>query len=178
MLTISISKETFARVQAHAVPLVDTFETVLNRALDALEANSDGAKYAEPTIRAFNPGSPPSLSFTTVRSVVIEGKRCMPNEAYWNTILINMIKLAASRGLSPEKINDLIIVNSVVGKKDDGGYKYVPEAGVSVQGQDANSAWKAAFYVASEIKASVNVTFSWQDTPKAAHPGVYGTLSV
>ena len=178
MQMVSISRETFARLQAHAVPLVDSIETVINKALDALDAKGASGKPLGPAVRAFNPDSPPSLSFTTVRSVVFEGKRHIPAETYWNSILVAAIREAAKRGMSPAQISELLIVNNVAGQKEDGGYKFVKEAALSVQGQDANAAWKAAFHMAKAMGLSIEVSFVWQHNPKAAFPGESGILSV
>lgn len=175
---VALSQETFSRLQAHAVPLVDSIETVINKALDALEAKGDATASAGSLIRAFNPDAPPSLSFTTLRSVVFEGTRHVPSETYWNSILMAAVRAAAKKGLSPKQISDLIIVNHVEGEKQDGGYKFVAEAGVSVQGQDANAAWKAAYHLASALGLSIEVSFVWQENPKAAFPGQSGSFSV
>jgi hypothetical protein len=174
---VSISQETFTRLQAHAVPLVDSIESVINKALDALESVAKDTA-ATSSVRAFNPDAPPSLSFTTVRSVVFEGVRHVPSETYWNSILTAAIREAAKRGMNGQQISALLIVNNVAGKKEDGGYKYVQEAGISVQGQDANAAWKAAYHLATALNLSIEVSFAWQHNPKAAYPGQSGTFSV
>ena len=178
MHTVAISQDTFSRLQKNAVPLVDSIETVINRALDALEVGGATTNATASLIRTFNPESPPSLSFTTVRSVVFEGIRHTPSETYWNSILMNAVRHAAKKGLSPKQISELIIVNHVDGEKNDVGYKYIDVAGVSVQGQDANAAWKAAYHLAINLDLSIEVTFFWQDNPKAAFPGQSGSFSV
>ena len=62
----------------------------------------------------------------------------------------------------------------VTGKKEDNGYNYVKEVGVSIQGPDANNAWKATYNVLQALKMPVEVIFVWQDNPKAATPGAIG----
>lgn len=178
MQMVSISQETFSRLQAHAVPLVDSIESVINKALDALESVATDATAPPPSVRAFNPDAPPSLSFTTVRSVVFQGVRHIPSETYWNSILTAAIREAAKLGMNAEKISTMLIINNVPGKKEDGGYKYIEEAGLSVQGQDANAAWKAAYHLATALNLSIEVSFAWQHNPKAAYPGQSGTFSV
>ena len=179
MQMVSLSQETFSRLQAHAVPLVDSIETVINRALDALEATSGETRQTNGVgTRPFNPANPPNLSFTTVRSVIFEGKRHIPSETYWNSILVASIREAAKRKMSPAQIAELLIVNNILGKKDEGGYKFIEEAGLSVQGQDSNAAWKAAHHLATELGFSIEVSFVWQNNPKAAFPGVTGTYSL
>lgn len=177
MQIVQISQETFARLQAHAEPLVDTIETVINRALDALDGSKDGAlKPAK--VGGFDPAAPPSLSFTTVRSATVGGKKFLPNETYWNSILFSCVKIAAKSGLSPKQLSEIIVVNHVVGAKENSGYKYLKEAGVSIQGQDANAAWKGAYHIAKQVNIAIDVSFVWQNNPKAAFPGQTGKLSV
>lgn len=175
MQIVQISQETFARLQANAVPLVDTIETVINRALDALEGSKEGS-LPPAKLGGFDPSAPPSLSFTTVRSVTIANKKLSPKETYWNSVLFACVKAAAKSGLSPKQIGELTIVNNVVGVKEDSGYKYLKEAGISIQGQDANAAWKAAYHIAKQINLPIEVSFVWQSNPKAAFPGQVGKL--
>lgn len=177
MQVVQISQETFARLQAHAVPLVDTIETVINRALDALDGSKDGA-FKPAKLGGFDPSAPPNLSFTTVRSVIVAGKKLPPKETYWNSVLLACVRVAAKNGFSPKQISELIVVNHVIGVKEGSGYKYLKEAGVSIQGQDANVAWKAAYHIAKQVNISVEVSFVWQNNPKAAFPGQTGKLSI
>lgn len=177
MHQVQISHETFSRLQTHAVPLVDTIETVINRALDALEGR--GKPAAKSTKGGgFDPSAPPSLSFTTVRSAKVAGKTQPANETYWNSVLLSAVKFAAQKGLSPEQIAELVVVNNVIGAKDSNGYKYVKEAGISVQGQDANAAWKAIYHLATNVRLDIEISFVWQSNPKAAFPGQTGKLAV
>ena len=179
MPEIMLSVETFTRLQGHAEPLVDTIDTVINRALDALESRkTKSGDEVRGEVPLFDPAAPPSLSFTTVKSVVVAGRRHPPAETYWNSILEAVVKEAAKLGKTPAEINDLLIVNSIVGVKEDGGYKVVAEAGVSIQGQDSNGAWRAAFHIADKLNIPIVVSFVWQDTTKAAHPGAAGRFVV
>lgn len=179
MPDVTIDRDTFARLQAHAVPLVDTLNSVINRALDALDRESGGkAVGPDDGVRTFDPSAPPSLTFTTVKSVVVNGRRHPPAETHWNAILEAAIREAARRGRTPTEIGDLLIVNHAVGPREGGGYRFVEEAGVSVQGQDANGAWRAAFHVADVMKIPIEVTFFWQSSAKAAFPGTVGRMTV
>lgn len=176
MHQVQISRETFSRLQAHAVPLVDTIETVINRALDALESN--GKAQNKFSRSGLDPSAPPSLSFTTVRSATVAGKKQPPHETFWNSVLIAAVRTAAKKGLSPHQIADLIVVNNVVGEKTDNGYKYIKESGISIQGQDANAAWKAIYHLATNIQLEIDISFIWQSNPKAAFPGQTGRLTI
>lgn len=176
MPVITISAETFARLQKHAVPLIDTLESVLQRALDALDAGSNTPQAGGGT-KSFNPEAPPSLAFTTVRSITLEGKRLPPAQTYWNTLLYAVVREAAKQ-LSPSELDAALPLNTFIGVKEDNGYRYIPEAGISVQGQSADAAWKATYILATLCGLSVNVAFVWQHNLKAAYPGESGTMSI
>lgn len=178
--SIELTDEIFSRLQKHAVPLVDTPLTVIERALDALEAgDEEPAGDAQPGgPRSFNPAAAPNLSHTTPRRANVAGRTLAKADTYWNPILFAVIEEAAKKGTSPEDLLELLTIPSVKGQKEGSGYRFLPEAGISIQGQDANSAWKQTYRVASSIGVHVHVVFVWQDTPKAAMPNVTGSLFI
>lgn len=178
--SIDLSDELFARLQKHAVPLVDTPLTVISRALDALEAGDEDTVTNSATTgpRSFNPASAPNLSHTTPRRAQVGGHTLAKGDTYWNPILFAVINEAAKSGVATEDILDLLTIPAVKGKKEGGGYRFLPEAGLSVQGQDANSAWKQTYRIASSVGIHVQVIFVWQDNPKAAMPGTTGSFFI
>src|ERR1700733_3868448 len=91
---VPLELTTIERLKSHAEPLVDTFDTVVNRAIDALEALSGKSSSNNNLARSINPASPPSLSFTTVHLVIFNGKRLAPSESYWNQLLLTAIREA------------------------------------------------------------------------------------
>src|ERR1043166_6687832 len=171
-----LEASTIERMKAHAEPLVDTYDTVVNRALDALDAQKEQAN-STTGVRVLNPASPPNLAHTTVKSVVLNGKTFPAAESYWNLLMLAVIREAKKR-LSTEQVGHLILCNHVIGKKEDNGYKYLDGVGISVQGQDANNAWRTTYNVLRAIKVPAEVTFVWQDHPKAVAPGSAGRLTV
>jgi hypothetical protein len=176
---IEISDELFARMQAFAAPLVDTPETIISRAIAALESRGEtGPQDGGSRTRSFNPAVPPNLSHTTPRRMALAGRALSRSETYWNTLMLEVIRKARDEGLTPKQIQSTLSVNSVVGEKDFNGYKFLPDVGISVQGQDANSAWRQTYELATTIGAAVEVEFVWQNNPKAAMPGVTGRFSV
>lgn len=174
---VNLETATIERMKTHAEPLIDTFDTVINRGLDALDALKTQNGTPPKSDRVLNPGSPPNLSFTTVKSVVLNGKHLPPAETYWNSLLLAAIRECAKH-MTKEQMKKLVICNYVTGKKEDDGYKYLDDVGISVQGQDANHAWQATYHILQAIKMPVEVMFIWQDNPKAASPGASGKLVV
>jgi hypothetical protein len=50
----------------------------------------------------------------------------------------------------------------VKGKKEDEGYRYLADVNLSVQGQDANAAWKGASHMAKQLNCPFEVIFAWR----------------
>jgi hypothetical protein len=176
---ISISDETFAKMQTLATPLVDTPDTLIDRALGALaEKENPTNRQSESSVRSFNPGAPPSLAHTTPNAMTLCGTRFAKAETSWNHLMVATIREAARRGKSPQELHLMLTVNSVLGRKQDSGYKFLPDVGISVQGQDANGAWRQTYEIASMMNLGVEVEFSWQNKPKAAMPNVRGRFIV
>jgi len=173
---VPLEAATIERMKAHAEPLIDTYDTVVNRALDALDAEKEKAKSTTGE-SVLNPASPPNLAHTTVKSVVLNGKIFPAGETYWNALMLAVIR-DAKQLLSTKQVSDLILCNHFIGKKESNGYKYLDDVGVSVQGQDANNAWRTTYNVLKAIKVPAEVTFVWQDKPKAVAPGSAGKLTV
>lgn len=176
---VTIPDDLFARLQKHAVPLVDTLPTVIERALVALEAGQERVVgEGRHGVRTFNPAAPPNLAHTTPQRIVVEGTVLPKAETYWNPLMFAVIRAAAARGAGRDRLLELIAGNCVAGVKEHHGYKHLADLGVSVQGRDANAAWKVAYRVATGLGLSVSVEFIWQNTEKAAMPNTAGLLSI
>jgi hypothetical protein len=177
---LEISSATIARLQRHAKPFVDTVDTVINRILDQYEnglgrtSDHEGDISAIGSIRDFNPESPPDLTHTKVLSVEFNKKGFPRSDTTWNALLNDAICLAKQNSKSAEQLKRLILVNYVKGKKENEGYRYLAGADISVQGQDANAAWKAAYHIARQLQSPFEVIFTWRTKDGAAHPGVTG----
>ena len=177
---VDLSDATFERLQKLAVPLVDSIETVITKLADFYErehsaqTNPRVAQTAEGP-RPFSAASPPDLTHTKVLSVKLGGTPL--TKANWNGLLFEIIRRAKDRLSSEDDARRLIIVKFVHGKKDEEGYRFIPEVGLSVQGQDANSAWRGACHIAQQLGIPVNVEFLWRAKEGAAFPGVTGRLS-
>lgn len=183
MPTVELTAPTFTRLQAHAVPLVDTIETVINRLLDDYERKAGVPVLGEsddtaPPVQAFNPDLPPSLTHTKLLAVELDGKPLPPGEMNWNGLLNATIRRAKEAAQSSAQLKQLITANFVEGKQIKDGYRFLSDIGLSVQGQDANGAWKASRHVCQQLKLPLKVTFIWRDKEDAAFPGKTGQFSL
>lgn len=153
------------------------------------ELSDEGIKYAETLIasrrqhngqdtkpQTFSAKSVPNLTHTKLLSAKVGSETIRPT---WNGLLFHLVRLIPKDRLAkPDEARRLIIVNFVPGKKEDEGYRFVPEHGISVQGQAANDAWKGASHVAQKLGVQVEVEFLWRMKEGAELPGVTGRLSV
>jgi hypothetical protein len=177
---LEVSPTTIARLQKHAKPFVDTVDSVINRILDHYEnglgrqADNEGDISTIGSIRDFDPESPPDLTHTKVLSVNFNKRGFSRSDTTWNTLLNEAISLAKQSVKSDEQLKRLVMVNFVKGKKETEGYRYLADADLSVQGQDANAAWKAAYHIARQLQVPFEVIFTWRTKDGAAHPGVTG----
>jgi hypothetical protein len=181
--SVDLSPATFTRLQAHAVPLVDTIESVINRLLDAFETKSGapvaaGDSGAPSPTRQFNPNTPPDLTHTKVLGIEFDGKPLARGEANWNGLLIAAIRAARAKAKSTAELKKLVVVNFVEGQKSDEGYRFLSDIGISVQGQDANGAWRGACHVAQQLGCELKATFIWREKEAAAFPGTTGQFHI
>lgn len=159
---------------------------------DVWELSDEGIKYAEgiiaskidserpkdngSAVRNFDATSVPSLTYTKLLSAKVGGKSIRP---MWNGLLIHMIRLIPKGRLANiEEARRLIIINFVAGRKENEGFRFLPELGISVQGQDADDSWKGASHIAQKLGVPIEVEFLWRMKEGAAFPGVTGRLSV
>lgn len=184
MPDISIQQSTFERLQRHAKPFTDTPDSVIQRALDALEqrdmqppggkSDSTGEGSGNSTERLIDARALPRLTHTKLLEAAIDGERlAKPN---WNLLLDDMLRRAIERVGSFEELHRICPVNMVKGRKDDEGYGHLPEIDISVQGQDANGACRAVVTAAQALGMSLDIGFMWRHKEAAAHPGERGRI--
>jgi hypothetical protein len=169
---------TIARAAKYAKPFVDTLDDVINRALDAYEGarDSHGENSIEVNlgIKDFDPATPPNLTHTRVLSITFNGTKFEPEMITWNALLFEAIRIARKKIRSDEELDDAIVVNYVLGKKEVDGYRFLEDANLSVQGQDANGAWRGAFHIARKLGLTFDVVFVWREKESSTHPGLKG----
>ena len=182
----SISDENFKRIQRVAEPLVDTLDSALARILDFYElAHGSGdpvhavtvASSRQPPIqRPYQPYDPPNLTHTKVTFAQVRGK---PLDApSWNSVLDEMVGVAKKRFGKFSDLQSRASVHVVEGEKTEEGYHFLPDAGVSVQGQSANDAWRSIAQLARELDCSVQVSFFWRQKKEALRAGEGGLFVI
>lgn len=177
-MKVELSESLVERLKGHAEPLVDTFETVIVRLLDAYDAKNgrpvDVAKKLDMSVRDFSPLMPPNLKHTKILSATLGSTELTRNQATWNGMLNWCVELAVQNSESIQDLRKWLLVNFVSGQKEDEGYRYLPSVGLSIQGQDANTAWKATFHILRALNYPATIIFSWRDKEDAEFPGLVG----
>ena len=177
---VIIEQATFERLSRHAVPLVDTADSVVNRALDALERGAVPPAPCErrKAERRIDPRALPNLTHTKVLEVVINGAPIpRPN---WKNVLKALLHRAMRRVGSFGELHRLCQgkVPIVEGRKTDRGFEYIPALGVSIQGQNAQDVCVALVTVAQEFGIEVDIGLEWRDKEGAAFPGERARLRI
>ena len=183
---ISISQPLYDKIKGLAEPFVDTPESVITRCVDfyassygATKGVSIATQSRGDPVMTFSGDTPPDLTFTRILSVKFDGAFLNKSSLYWNTLMYDVVARAANKLKSPEKLKQLILVNYVDGEGDaKSGYRFIPPAGLSVQGQDANAAWKTIFHLVEALGFTIDVLFMWENKDKALHPGKRGQMTL
>ena len=178
-ITKQIELSTFERLQRFAKPLVDTPDIVVNRALDALEQreiNHIEHEVLTENVRNINPRSLPDLKHTRVLAASLDRKSVhKPN---WNLLVYEILSYAMNQLNDFSEVQKHCPVNMVLGCKEDEGYRYLAEIGISVQGLSANNACEALVIIANSLNVELNVTIMWRNKEGAVFPGEKGSLSI
>jgi hypothetical protein len=182
MPTITLSDGYDAKLKALVTePFVDTRESLIQALIDealarrGITVNAKGqARVAGDNLPRLNPDSPDNLAFTRVRSATVNGKEI--NRPKWNGVMDQLHVLALRRLGSFDALKRATRARLRQGRFEDEGYKYLPEADISIQGVDSNLAWAHSLRLARALRVPLRLTVEWRDTPSAAHPGESAVL--
>jgi len=182
MRNIHISDSTLTALGALARPFIDKEpEDVIKWLIaERLSNNTAIQEAASPAgsadaVKTFKPDAAPDMAFTRVKSFKMDDVSVVEKaQLYWNPILFAIVGKAATK-LGAEELKKHLLVNYIDGKgQEQQGYRFIQEAGLSVQGSDANTVWRAIFALVKVIGMKIEVEFYWEDKPKAAYPNATG----
>ena len=182
MPQVEISPSTFRRLQQHAAPLFDNMDTVINRALDALDEMPREGNISRGE-RIIDPEYLPDLTYTKVLDAAIDRRKI--EKPTWTSLLHEEMIVRSKRDIPDfEAFWARLRVRMVSGRKENKSWTYVPELGVSVivaenyWEQYTNSACRAIIAAAQRLGLALDIGFAWHDKAGAAHPGERGRISV
>jgi hypothetical protein len=173
-ITLEITDELFRRLQEHAIPLVDTPISVIERGMELLEGRASKAQSAviaeTPSVeygtKRLDPFNPPDLFHTRARGTFGES-----SFSKWNGLVRAAHIEAFKKARSFKELRNVTHAQVREGSHSDSGFKFVPEIGISIQGVDANHAWQYALQLAKYLGQPLRATIGWRHNPKAAYPG-------
>jgi hypothetical protein len=168
---VELSAETDKDLAALAEPFVDvTREHVIKKLIKFYKEQVAGD--SGEVIKTYSNIAPPDLSHTKVLGAQINGRQMLqPN---WNSIMDRAICFAFHKLKNTDRVSELVLAKHIKGEKTDQGFRYLKDAGISVQGQDANNAWKTSANIIKALGVTAEVTFAWHENSKAAKPGEMG----
>ena len=182
MPQINVSQSLFTQLQTIAEPFVDTPESVIQKCVEFYLSNAKSTKAAGSAAEApvatgeagymvVHPDAAPDLTFTRPMSIELEGKSFDKGSLYWNPLLFELVRIAGTK-VKGDKLKEMLLCNYADGEANaQQGYRFIKEAGISVQGQAANPAWKTIHHLVKTLGLTLDVVFMWEDKPKAAFPG-------
>ncbi|MGE0295016.1 MAG: hypothetical protein AB7P97_21930 [Hyphomonadaceae bacterium] len=184
MPTITLSDTTYAKLKAAAEPFVDTEDSVTARALDVYlaskgapmngHANGNGHAVAAKAGTVRLPVGTRELTHTRLLTATVDGKSL--HRPDWNSLLRDMHIMARKQLGSFEAVRRASGANLRQGRFESDGYRYLPEADLSIQGCDSNHSCERAFNLAKAMNLPLSVTFEWRDKEEASHPGQTGLI--
>lgn len=173
---ITLSDETFSKLQELARPFVDTPESVISALADAelerrvISPNGSGNGRARSShISRLDPDSHENLTHARLLSASVDGRPI--HRPKWNGVLDHLHVLARQRLGSFDALRRVSAANIREGRYEDSGYRYVPEADLSIQGVDSNLAWDHSLRVARALEIPIELRFEWRNKKGAARPG-------
>lgn len=183
MPSILLSETAFAELKSLAEPFVDTpesltarliHEEVVRRGIQAKTAGKDGNVAPGDTPIRLNPISHENLAHTRLISATLDGQEIYRPK--WNGLMENVHILARKRLGSFDAVCRASGARLREGRYEEEGFKYLPEADLSIQGVDANLSWDHSLKLARTVGVSVQVIFEWREKEAAVLPGKRGVL--
>jgi hypothetical protein len=175
---VRISDLTFERLQKHAMPFVDTPETVISRILEFYESRGEQHSNTPKdrlyvTGGEFDPDNHPSLHHARIIAAEFDGRPA----SGWNELVRVAHERAMEHFRTFEALRSASLSNISNGQRNAEGFHYAPEIDISIQYADANMAWRNALHLARKLSCAIRAEFEWRNKKGAALPGQSGVLS-
>lgn len=169
MQKIDISDVAFHYLKSLAEPLTDTTVSVFDRIVEEhRKIKLIPAQVITGALPSYGIRNCPSVKFTSIVGASVNGSRSAQNS--WNHILEATISACIEKDQPSSKVMDAMIANVSPGRHITNGFRYVPSAGFSFQGLEANRACKNVMALAEKFGVKVEVDVKWQENEDAAFP--------
>ena len=179
---IRIPEPVYDKLQSFAAPFIDTPASVIERLIDYYEINKNNGSsnstgkniinQRSDKIRTYDPENPPNLLHTRIIKANVGG-----SSAYnWNNLVHATHREVMETPGSFDELSQISISNIIKGKYTYSGYLYYKDMDISIQGVNANTAWKHALELAQKSEINIKVIFQWRKNKGASNPGGKGIL--
>ena len=178
MISIQIEETTHRRLQSNAVPLEDSHDTVINRALDALETKEvpTDKKGMDQSIITLDPNHLPNLSHTKIRSASVDGM--IVKHPHWYEIHNMLIRIAMQRGKLLSWLRQECCARIIEGDTKEHNYNYLDGYDISVQETSARRSCQTVVNIASALSIPVKMELTWIEQIPPKFRGKSGLLRI
>ena len=108
----------------------------------------------------------PNLTHTRLLIAYINDAEVKPSK--WNQLRnMAITRLVKEQGVSAVKG----LSGVVAGSRKESGFTFYPAHGISIQGQDANDAWRQTIEIARKNRWQVEAMCEWRHKKEAEYPG-------
>lgn len=181
MPSVMLSEKSFNELKSLAEPFVDTPESLIAELISA-EVQRRGKSIAIPgspksngsSGRRLSPDTHESLKHTRLLAAAVGDREI--HRPKWNSLRDYLHVVGLKKLGSFVELRKASGANIRQGKYEEDGYKYLPDADISIQGADANLAWSQSLRLARALGVRLQVEFEWRNKSDAAHPGEIGTI--
>ena len=153
----TIEEATHKRLQSHAVPLEDSYDTVINRALDALEPRKApiDKQGIDQDIVIVDPNRLPNLTHTKILSASVNGMSISkPN---WHKMRNKLIQIAMEQEKSLHWLRSKSRANIIEGRTKNSHYKYLDGYDISVDATNAPRSFQTVVNIAFALSIPVKM---------------------
>ncbi|HXE55074.1 MAG TPA: hypothetical protein VN541_18775 [Tepidisphaeraceae bacterium] len=156
-------------------PFEQTRESIIRGLIDAELARRKGTRpESNDGVMRLKPDNPGSLVHTKVVSAEVGGAEI--NRPKWNAVREHIHVVGMKRLRSLDALQKVSGARLRPGRYEKDGFKYLPEAGFSIQGVDSHLCWDHSLRLARELGVPISLTIEWRDKEGAAHPGKSAVL--
>lgn len=177
MPQVEVTQSTFDRLQRQAALHSITVDEIINRCVSDLETAYVPLPHPWP-IKVqeiyIDPDNLPSMKHTNILDATIDGRRI--RKPLWNSIMSQMIINALKNFVDFNELQSICPIGMTYGHKSDQGYVYIPEVGLSLQGQTAQVACETIIALSRRMNTSLEIHFMWRAKEGAFYPGQRGRL--
>ena len=182
MQTIEIQKSTYKRLVSHIEDFRDTEDSVINKALNALEKQEKEELRIQKTQNKpatqlqFNPNQIPNTFHSKLVSMKIDG--VLSHAQNWVDLLDAFVKIAIGRGLSSLELKRRYTINLVKNPQNQKTFRFVPAFGAWIQRLSSIYIVEKVQKMANDFNLELEIEVKWFEKSKAQFPGCNAKIKI